>query len=254
MKLWNSIKSLFDPPTPAKHKTKSSDLSEIQQIVGFQFADLSILELSLTHRSFFKSGESNNSHAANERLEFLGDSVLGMVISDKLFEDFPHLREGELTKMKAKLVNEVTLFKIGTETGINNFIRMSKEEERSGGRNRPSIVSDAFESVIAAVYLDGGLEPARKLILELIYAHRDRLISDESQRNYKGEFLELIQAQGGGNPRYDVVSEKGPDHEKIFDVEVYVGNQKIGYGSGNSKKEAEQMAASNALENYQRRN
>ncbi len=250
MKLWKNIKSLFNS---AEQKNNSQKLSDIQNIVGYRFTNLSILELSLTHRSFFKSGEDNN-NPANERLEFLGDSVLGLIISEKLFEDFPNLREGELTKMKARLVNEITLFKIGTETGINNCIRMSNEEEKSGGRNRPSIVSDAFESVIAAVYIDGGLDAARELILELIYSHLERLNSDESQRNFKGDFLELIQSQGGGNPRYDVVSENGPDHEKIFDVEVYVGNQKVGYGSGGSKKEAEQMAASNALETYKRKN
>lgn len=248
MSLWNSIRSLFKSNSLTTSKINEELLKKLEALLGYRFNNIARLELSLTHRSFFKNSEKKN--PANERLEFLGDSVLGLVISEKLFEDFPHLREGELTKMKARLVNETTLFNVSTEVGLNQYIILSSDEERAGGRGRPSIVSDAFEAVIAAVYLDGGIEPARDLILNFIYSRRDEIISDESQRNFKGEFLELSQSRGEGNPRYDVISEDGPDHAKVFNVEVYVGDDIVGHGSGNSKKEAEQMAASAALECY----
>ncbi len=248
MSLWNSIISLFNSNKLILEKTNHKQLIKLERLLEYNFTDITRLELSLTHRSFFKN--SDNRNPANERLEFLGDSILGLVISEKLFEDFPLLREGELTKIKARLVNETTLYNVSKEVGLNEFIKLSPDEEKAGGRERPSIVSDAFEAVIAAVYLDGGMEPARNLILNFIYSRRDDIISDESQRNFKGDFLELTQSRGEGNPRYDVISEDGPDHAKVFNVEVYVGNEKVGHGSGNSKKESEQMAASFALEHH----
>jgi len=244
MSLWDHFKSIFG----VTGRDGSVDLEEVQDVIGYHFRDESILLLSLTHRSF----EFNKHHdsTANERLEFLGDSVLGLVISHQLFIDHPDLRAGDLTKRKALLVNETTLASVGCRVGLNKFVRLSVEEERSGGRQRPSIISDAFESVIAAVYLDGGLDAARNFIMRLIYVDKERILSDTSQRNSKGEFLELVQAHGGGMPRYEVVSETGPDHCKVFHVEAWAGDQMVGSGKGNSKKEAEQRAAAEALENY----
>jgi len=243
----DSLKGLF-----VKSSTESDDvdLGEVQKLIGYHFRDESRLLLSLTHRSF--SHATGNDHPANERLEFLGDSVLGMVVSHLLFDDHPECREGELTRIKALLVNETTLAIMGKAIGLNKYIRLSPDEDRSGGRFRPSIVSDTFEAVIAAVYLDGGIDAARDVILRLIYANKDSITADSNQRNYKGELLELVQASGEGMPRYDTVHEEGPDHDKMFDVEVYVGDVKIGSGRGNSKKEAEQKAAAEAL-NHNRR-
>jgi ribonuclease III len=177
----------------------------------------------------------------------LGDSVLGMVISDQLYRDHPELREGELTKTKALLVNENTLASIGEEIGLNRYIQLSSDEERSGGRSRSSIVSDAVESVLGAIYLDGGLDPVREVILGIIYTRKDTILADKSLRNFKGELLELVQSRGNGMPHYDVVSERGPDHRKMFSVVVTVGDRVLGKGTGSSKKEAEQRAASVAL-------
>ncbi|MBN1212109.1 MAG: ribonuclease III [candidate division Zixibacteria bacterium] len=243
MGVWNKVKNLFY--TLAKNKS-DVDLDEVQRLIGYHFRDDNLLLLSLTHRSFLRF--NNERSPSNERLEFLGDSVLGLIIASRLFRDHPEESEGNLTKLKAMLVNEITLSSISKEIGLNNFILMSPEEDKSGGRDRPSIVSDAFESVIGAVFLDGGFEAARDVVLRLIYTRKENITSDDTQRNYKGELLELVQARGNGMPRYDVISEKGPDHEKEFHVMVSVSGKKVGEGVGSSKKEAEQKAASMALE------
>ncbi|UCG61895.1 MAG: ribonuclease III [Candidatus Zixiibacteriota bacterium] len=245
MSFWRQLKNLFRIQNDAPPLT---NMEKVQHIVGYRFRDESLLELALTHRSYHR--QTDIYRPSNERLEYLGDSVLGLIIADQLYNDYPRLREGQLTKIKAMLVNETTLSTIGKEIKLSDHILMSPEEERLGGRDRASIISDAFESVIGAVYLDGGLEPARRLVLRHIYRRKEKITSDETQKNYKGELLELIQAKGDGMPRYDVVWEKGPDHEKQFKVVVFVGTKSIGTGIGLSKKEAEQKAAAMALEAY----
>ena len=240
-----NLKNILGIPSVAPSR---KHLETVQRIIGYHFRDDSRLELALTHRSYHRQIENNR--PSNERLEYLGDSVLGLIIADQLYQDHPRLREGQLTKIKAMLVNETTLSTIGKEVKLNKYILVSPEEERLGGRDRPSIISDAFESVIGAVYLDGGFDAARDVVLRLIYQQKDNITSDASQRNYKGELLELIQARGNGMPRYDVVWERGPDHEKQFKVVVSVGDHRIGNGVGLSKKEAEQKAAAMALEEF----
>jgi ribonuclease-3 len=222
------------------------DLNRVQDLVGYSFRRPQLLLLALTHRSYIRNGGDKQS--SNERLEFLGDSVLGLVIAEKLFHDHFHKSEGDLTKLKAMLVNESTLAQIGQEISLNAYIRLSPEEHNSGGRERASIISDAFESVIGAVFLDGGFEAARDVVLRLIYTRKDSIITDRAQRNFKGELLELVQARGEGMPRYEIISEAGPDHEKVFDVAVTVSGRRLGEGAGLSKKEAEQKAAAQALE------
>ncbi|MBU0984132.1 MAG: ribonuclease III [candidate division Zixibacteria bacterium] len=245
MTLWNSIRRLFSSDSD----DFDVQLDEFQQKIGYQFRDPGLVRLSLTHRSIIRSLDSPE--PSNERLEFLGDSVLGLIIAHKLYKDNPDLSEGDLTKSKAMLVNETTLAMVATEIGLHEYIRLSPEEEKSGGRQRASIVSDAFESVIGAVFLDGGFRAARKFVLSTVYARRDRILNDDSQRNYKGDLLELIQAQGQGMPRYDIVSEEGPDHDKTFHIVVMVNGSTIGDGTGSSKKEAEQRAACVALQWFQ---
>jgi len=245
MSLRDTLKRLF---APSLQRGEERSLQKFQQLIGYQFRDESLLRTSLTHRSY--SHSRGTDEPCNERLEFLGDSVLGLLIAEQLFRDHPEMQEGQLTQTKALLVNESTLADIGQNMKLNYYVRLAPEEERSGGRDRPSIIADALESVIGAVFLDGGLDAARDLVLRLIYVHREEIISDASRRNFKGELLELIQGRGDGLPRYDVVSEEGPDHEKVFCVEVYIGGAKFGTGSGLSKKEAEQKAAAVALERY----
>jgi ribonuclease-3 len=232
--------------TPAQQGPVQVDVDAVQEILDYRFKDTSLLVLSLTHRSFTRFDPY---HApSNERLEFLGDSVLGLVISEQLFRDSPNSHEGELTKTKARLVNEATLASMAQRIGLHKHLRLSPEEDRSGGRKRPSIVSDGFESVIAAIYIDGGFEAARKVVLDHIYVHKDEIMADRSQRNYKGELLELIQGWGETMPRYEVISETGPDHRKLFRVGVTVLREQLGVGEGASKKEAEQQAAALAIQ------
>ncbi len=225
-------------------------LTDLQQVIGYQFRDESLLRIGLTHRSYSHSIHSQP--LCNERLEFLGDSVLGLLVAEQLYRDYPTMQEGELTQTKALLVNETTLAQIARDFKLNEHIFLAVEEERMGGRDRSSIIADALESVVGAVFLDGGLTAARDVVLRLLYAHKDDIISDASRRNFKGELLELVQARAEGLPRYDVISEEGPDHEKTFHVEVYIGSTRFGVGSGSSKKEAEQGAAAMALERYQK--
>lgn len=239
----DTLRDLLGIPAATPDDAK---LEGVQDLIGYHFRDTRYLLLGLTHRSYARS--TNHDQPSNERLEFLGDSVLGLVISDQLYHDDPGESEGVLTKTKAMLVNETTLASIGREIGLNRFIRLSPEEDRAGGRERASIISDAFEAVIGAIYLDGGLDAARDIVLRHIYIRKDRIVTDSAQRNFKGDLLELIQAKGEGVPRYDVISEAGPDHEKTFHVVVTIGGVKVGEGIGTSKKEAEQKAASQALE------
>jgi len=243
MGLLDRIKKKLRVPTASC--THGLDLEAVQELLGYYFRDESLLLLSLTHRSFSRFDEAHS--PSNERLEFLGDSVLGLVIADQLFQDNPDLREGELTQTKSKLVNETALADVARCIGLNQHLRLSPEEEKAGGRDRPSIVSDAFESIIAAVYLDGGLDAARDVILRLIYSRRADLTNASAQRNFKGELLEFTQSLGEGAPRYDVVSEEGPDHRKRFKIVVLVAGKRAGLGMGASKKEAEQQAAAAAL-------
>ena len=240
------LKRLFKQAL-ASRKKKISDFKPeaVFDILGYHFRRPELLELALTHRSYVRS--QSDFLPSNERLEFLGDSVLGLVIADQLYRDNPELSEGDLTKMKALLVNETTLSLIGRKIGLNQQILLSIEEDRSGGRERGSIVSDTFESVLGAIYLDGGLPAARDVILRLIYAHREMIMADKSQQNYKGDLLEIVQATGQGMPRYEVVEESGPDHDKLFRVQVSINNSVYGEGEGSSKKEAEQRAARVAL-------
>lgn len=242
MSIFGSIRSWFGSP---EVRTGNTDLDALQILIGYRFKDIELLELGLTHRSFNNS--ANKRHLSNERLEFLGDSVLGLAIAEFLYRDHPDLQEGELTKTKALMVNETTLANIGCDSGLAGFILLSAEEDRAGGRERPSIISDAVESVIGAVYLDGGMPAARDVIFRIIYTHKEEILADASQRNFKGELLELMQSRGDGMPFYNVISEEGPDHHKLFTVEVLVSYKTLGKGEGHSKKEAEQKAAADAL-------
>jgi len=224
---------------------------DIQGIIGYSFRDTGLLSEALTHRSYAKSSTGDDSPTF-ERLEFLGDSILGMIVAEDLYRMFPDKPEGKLTKLKAALVNEQTLSMVARDMGLGDHILLSVEEAAAGGRDRPSITSDCFEAVIAAIYLDGGLEPARKFVAEFVMSRIDEVRSDESIRNFKGELLELTQGQGAGVPRYEVIDERGPDHDKTFTVTVHGFGRELGVGRGHSKKEAEQSAAQVALKKAQR--
>ena len=215
---------------------------EIEKIIGYRFSNGELLKRALSHRS------SVEDEPSNERLEHLGDAVLGLVVSEFLFNKFPEMDEGELTKLKASLVNEAVLWKVAGKFKLGEFIFLSKEEEKSGGRNKPSIVSDAIEALLGAIYLDGGLAAVRKFIARFILSDFENLANDKATYNYKGELLEMMQGQGLGMPRYETLEENGPDHMKVFDIAVSVDGIQYGDGKGSTKKEAEQKAAKMALE------
>ncbi|OFW67328.1 MAG: ribonuclease III [Actinobacteria bacterium RBG_16_68_21] len=210
--------------------------------LGHRFADSSLLELALSHRSLTAEGEGDES---NERLEFLGDAVLSLIVATELHEA-SELSEGEMAKVRAAVVNEATLAAVARSSGLAGLIRMGKGEEASGGRAKPSILADAMEAVIGAVYLDGGLEAARRMVL----ARWRPLIADRSAepggRDYKTRLQEVLVGRGLV-PEYQVVG-TGPDHARAFSAEVAAGGDVLGSGMGSSKKRAEQDAARSALE------
>jgi ribonuclease-3 len=216
-------------------------------VFQYEFKDENLLLEALVHRSYIRTleGADLNSY---ERLEFLGDSALGLIVAEELYRQFPDAQEGELTKLKSLLVNETSLARIGGEAGLGEFVRLSLDEERSGGRERNSILADCFEAVLGAIFLDGSIKPVRKVVQRLIMARVNEVRADESQVNYKGQLLELLQSHGAGTPGYEVMAEEGPDHKKTFQVGINFRGERVGVGEGGTKKEAEQRAARQALE------
>ena len=213
-----------------------------QETIGYRFSNESLLETAFTHSSF--KNERGLQSDCNERLEFLGDSVLGMISADYFYHNLSHLPEGEMTKRRAACVCEKSLFGFAQEIDLGKYILLGRGEERTGGRNRASILADAFEAVIAAIYLDGGLDAARTFVLPFLKraAKQTPTFSD-----YKTALQEIIQKNPDEHLSYVLVGESGPDHQKSFEVEVHLNSNVIGSGVGKSKKAAEQAAAKAAL-------
>lgn len=220
------------------------NLEEFEGKIRYFFNNKNLIVEALSHSSY--ANEKRKTRHSNERLEFLGDSVLSIVVSQYLFEHFTHLPEGELTKIRASLVCEKSLYKFAKQIDLGEHILLGKGEENTGGRERPSILADAFEAVIAAVYLDGGLEAARKYILRFIPKDIENRKS-VSFSDHKTILQEIIQKNPEEKVEYKLVGQSGPDHNKAFKVQVCLNSNVIGTGIGKSKKEAEQMAAKEAL-------
>lgn len=228
----------------AEYEKYLDKLSEFEAVIGYTFTKKKLLFEALSHSSFANELKGHNS--SNERLEFLGDSVLSIVVSDHLFRHFSHLPEGDLTKIRAALVCERALYGFSERIRLSEFIFLSRGEENSGGRHRPSIVSDAFEAVIAAIYLDGGIEAAREYVLGFIPKDLNRDTAKALQ-DHKTVLQEVIQQNPEEKVVYCVVSESGPEHNKEYVVNVLLNGAVIGKGSGHTKKQAEQQAAKEAL-------
>ena len=221
-------------------------MTDLQNKIEYQFKNPALLNEALTHSSY--ANEHKSQHIKyNERLEFLGDSVLSIVVSDYIYKNCPELPEGELTKLRASLVCEKSLYEFAKKIDLGKYLILSKGERHNGGADRPSILSDAFEALIAAIYIDGGLAPASKHILNFVIPaiknSKKKKIND-----YKTTLQEIIQKNPGEKLEYVLVKESGPDHNKHFIVEVHLNSNVIGKGGGRSKKEAEQQAAREALE------
>ena len=221
------------------------NLEEFQGKIRYYFNDKELLIEALSHSSY--ANEKRKGRNSNERLEFLGDSVLSIVVSQYLFEHFTHLPAGELTKIRASLVCEKSLYEFAKQIDLGEHILLGKGEENTGGRERVSILADAFEAVIAAVFLDGGLEAAKRHILKFIPKDIDDR-KPVSFSDHKTILQEIIQKNPEEKVEYKLVGQSGPDHNKAFKVQVRLNSNVIGTGIGRSKKEAEQMAAKEALE------
>lgn len=223
-----------------------SVLDGFQNRIDLEFRDQNLLRQALTHRSYLGSNGGDSS-LSNERIEFLGDAVLELTVIEFLYAAFPHDREGNLTKKKGLLVSREVLAQCAEWMGLGEFVLLSEAEREAGGGGRASILADTFEAVIGAIYLDSGLDAARRFARRYLLSHAGAILLDQSLSNHKSVLQEMVQARFRTHPRYRVVSEVGPDHHKRFRVEVSVRGRQLGGGGGWSKKEAEQAAAQDAL-------
>jgi ribonuclease-3 len=230
--------------SPAKSK---SDLDLLETVLGVSFTDKKFLHQALIHRSYLNEHKSEGE--SNERLEFLGDSVLSLIVSTRLYREFKTYPEGKLTNLRSALVRAKTLAVIAEKIGLGKFLLMSRGEENSGGRTNRSLLADTLEAVIGAVYLDQGLISVEKLLERYLFPLIEKVEKDEALIDYKSLLQETTQEKLKQSPLYKVVSEEGPDHNKIFTVLVSVGTTELGTGQGKSKQEAEQDAAKHGLEN-----
>jgi len=222
------------------------EIERLEAKLNYTFHDSSLITQALKHRSFLSV--SNEARlASNERLELLGDAVLGMVVTEFLFKKFPVKDEGELTTIKSLMVSRKILTRAANQIGIGEFVLLNEAEEKAGGRKRSSILADTFEAIIGAIYLDGGLNTAIDFIHNKLLVKTKKVISEEQNKNFKSILLEYSQGKNLGLPQYLVRKEEGPDHDKLFTVEVIINNEVLGRGKGNSKKKAEQISARNAL-------
>ncbi len=221
-------------------------MDKLEEKIGYRFRDRALLLTALTHSSY-----ANERHGDGlpcyERLEFLGDSILGLLTAEFLYRHEPPLPEGSMTRLRAELVCEQALHKVALELGIAPYMRLGRGEENTGGRERPSVLADMVEAIIAALYLEAGLDEARRFVLEKVL--RDAEISETHRsKDYKTELQELVQRRPNQHIEYELIGESGPDHNKTFSFRVSINGEAAGEGSGRSKKEAEQMAARHALE------
>ncbi|MCX8157875.1 MAG: ribonuclease III [Verrucomicrobiae bacterium] len=228
----------------------SSPLTELEQRLGYHFRNPYLLQTALTHPSVAHENQRPLEH--NQRLEFLGDSVLELVLTSELFARFPDMGEGGLTKARAQLVNRRSLAEISRRLAVGKHLVLSRGEEKSGGRERGSTLADAFEALIGAVFLDGGFESARRVVLHHFAARLAQQSTAPLIENPKGELQELLQVHSNEPPRYELRSVTGPDHDRVFECAVFHAGQELGRGTGKSKKAAESSAARAALEKLQK--
>ena len=224
-----------------------TDSNQLQALLGITFNEPSLLEQAMVHSSYINENPAFTL-GHNERLEFLGDAILGYIAAEKLYQEFPDLTEGEMTKLRAALVRRDTLARMARGIRLGDFLLMGKGEEASGGRNKTPNLAGALEAVIAAVYLDRGVDIARELVLRLLDKEISKAISHGMSIDYKSRLQEIIQSRYQLAPVYRLVAEAGPDHDKIFTVEVMAGDSILGKGTGKSKKLAEKEAARLALD------
>jgi ribonuclease III len=245
------IRSHLDEAAAAEVRRISDTLGPLEDRIDYHFRDLGLLEHALTHRSRAHE-DASGGVIDNESLEFLGDAVLGFVMADMLFHRYPTHSEGYKSKVKASIVSAVSLTRLAEDIDLGRFVLLGRGEEKTGGRQKHAILADSYEALIAAVYLDGGVDAAREFIVSqfgpLIDAAGDQAAEASFTEDWKSALQEWLQAEGRGLPNYRVAAAEGPDHRKRFDVEVLVGGTVSGRAAGRSKKDAEQQAARAALQ------
>ncbi len=226
-------------------------LKELEAILSYTFSRTQLLDKALTHRSFINENQTLDLKD-NERLEFLGDAVLDLCISDMLMREFPDYTEGQLSKIRASIVNETTLAEMARDFRLGEFLLLGKGEELSGGRTKSSILSNAFEAVIAAIYLDGGFDRTLGFIKNLFQPYMEKWMQSPIYKDYKTFLQEFSQNRFKVVPRYQLIHESGPDHDKIFHIKLTITDELTATGIGKNKKDAEQQAAKKAIEELQK--
>lgn len=251
---FDSIKNLFNRNNHSSGKGDANDqrVDETAIVKAFhkkfnlEFSDPDLITTALKHRSYLNITNEPRIRS-NERLEFLGDTVLDLIVAQYLYKKFPKKTEGELSKVKSILVRRSVLAEVAVKISLGNLILINWGEEKTGGRTRESILADTFEAVVGAIYLDRGIEKATEFIHTYLLSDFKKIVKTELYKNYKSILLEYTQSIGSGMPVYKVVEETGPDHAKNFVIEVYINNEKMGVGQGSTKKVAEQEAAKQAI-------
>lgn len=241
-KAWKGERRQVESPSPER----SFDIRKLEEALGYPLRNPKLFYQALLHRSYLQF--LSDTTTSNERLEYLGDSILNLVVSEYVFHHYPDADEGELTKMRARLVNRKALAVYAKQIRLWDFMLVSSSTAQSVGRGSETILADALEALIAALYLDGGYRRAQEFVRKQILQALDHGTVSTEDENFKSRLLELSQAQGYGVPRYSVLNEVGPDHDRTFTIEVHVGDRVTGIGAGKNKKDAEQAAAEQALE------
>ncbi len=220
-------------------------LENVEKSIGYTFKNKELLKKALTHTSY----AYENNLESNEKLEFLGDSILEFISSKYLYKEYPKLKEGEMTKVRATVVCEKSLYKIAKLHNFSDFLYLGRSEQKSGGNQRPAILADSVEAVIAAIYIDGGIEKAEKFIIDNLKDEIKEATKHVGDKDYKTVLQEKLQANGDVKIEYEILEEKGPDHDKVFEAQVKCNGKVLAKGEGKSKKEAHMQAAKKALEN-----
>jgi len=226
-------------------ENKPLDISEITKAIKYEFKNQNLIVQAVSHRSFYV--EASKQLHSNERMEFLGDAVLDLIVTEFLYKEFPNENEGLLSQKKAILVSRKALGKICDEHGFGKYLILNKGEEKTGGRKRLSNLANLFEAILGAIYIDGGIEPSKKFVESFLINRHKELLKEKTFFNYKSSLLEFSQAKGWGTPTYAVMEESGPDHQKTFLIKVVVNDDWTAIGKGPNKKSAEQNAAKNTL-------
>ncbi|MBX2866994.1 ribonuclease III [Candidatus Kaiserbacteria bacterium] len=229
------------------NETNSVEFAKLESILGISFTDKTNLLTAITHRSYLNEHrDATQDH--NERYEFLGDAVLELVVTDFLFKKYPEKPEGELTAIRAALVNTVSLADASTRLGVNDFLLLSKGEAKDMGRARQYILANAFEALIGGIYLDQGYEKAEQFIADNLFPRTEEIVEKRLWQDAKSRLQELAQEKENVTPSYQTLGQEGPDHDRVFTVGVFFGETKVAEGTGRAKQEAEQEAAENAIE------